>query len=179
MSSDNASSVAVSTLCPEFEATFSPCQQKHVNTRSAAANPNVKPSTEVLVSSANGLIRCYKISDRSITAGVLDAAALSMELGLPFSDDPEYDISETDLFDAATTQLSLGWYALLCGFIAKPLVRIQQQQYSSIESKNEEKDGQCVSSINAGTLFFNYGSTARKPSMTQTKYKADLNFLLW
>ena len=53
-------------------------------------------------------------------------------LGVPLTDEPEYDIAEGDLFDAASTQLELGWYAFLCGLIATPLIRIQQQHYTSI-----------------------------------------------
>jgi|AntRauTorckE5430_2_1112549.scaffolds.fasta_scaffold10712_1 WD40 repeat protein len=79
VSSDNESSITASTLIPVFAVTFSPCQQTHVNTRSAA-NPNAKPPTRLLTTSADGLIRSYKITDKSIKADVLDAAALSMEL---------------------------------------------------------------------------------------------------
>jgi len=58
---------------------------------------------------------------------------LTSWLNDPFSDKIEYDIAGISLFAAASVQVEIGWYALLCGYIATPLVTIQQQHYSAIE----------------------------------------------
>jgi WD40 repeat protein len=65
--------------CPVFAVQFSPCNQTHHTQRSATAATTAPPS-RILASSADGFIRCYKITDKSAKADVLDASALSMTL---------------------------------------------------------------------------------------------------
>jgi len=86
-----------SSSCPVFAVNFSPCQQTHVSktTNAANANAQLKAPTRILTSSADGLIRAYSITDKSIKADVLDAAALSMKLEqvMLTSSDAQYDDS--------------------------------------------------------------------------------------
>lgn len=68
-----------SSECPVFAVKFSPCNQTHSTTRSSTSS-SAQPPSRILSSSADGIVRAYKITDKCNTADVLDASALTMKL---------------------------------------------------------------------------------------------------
>jgi hypothetical protein len=53
----------------------------------------------------------------------------------PFGDEPLHQSSNHNTFVALTDQLELGWFALLCGYLANTLIQIQHQYFISISSR--------------------------------------------
>jgi hypothetical protein len=71
--------------------------------------------------------------------------------------EPEYVVHSQKWEKAVATQVNLGWYAFLCGFVAKPLIDIQHDHYLELELRRRQKDGQSSSFIKAGTSCISYG----------------------
>lgn len=63
-------------LFPLFASAFSPCAQTNLKERGANATAPLR----LLTSSADGIIRAYQISDKTIESNVLDASALTVTL---------------------------------------------------------------------------------------------------
>jgi hypothetical protein len=55
----------------------------------------------------------------------------------PMRREPEYVVHSQKRESAVTTQVNLGWYAFLCGFVAKPLIDIQHEHYLELQLKKK------------------------------------------
>eukprot|EP00979_Chaetoceros_neogracilis_P008522 scaffold1897_cov236-Chaetoceros_neogracile.AAC.2 len=56
----------------------------------------------------------------------------------PMGREPEYVVHSQKWEKAVTTQVNLGWYAFLCGFVvAKPLIDIQHDHYLELQLKKK------------------------------------------
>ena len=53
----------------------------------------------------------------------------------PFGDEPLHHTVDDQSFTAISSQLDLGWYALLCGYLSKSLIQCQHSYYVSLNSK--------------------------------------------
>ena len=55
----------------------------------------------------------------------------------PYGDEPAFLWPSPLLCEAIITQQQVGWYAFLMGFIANPIVSLQNSYYKSIDSKKK------------------------------------------
>ena len=53
----------------------------------------------------------------------------------PFGDEPLHETDDASTFVSLLTQLDIGWFALLCGYVTKSLIQCQHSFYKSIESR--------------------------------------------
>jgi len=87
----------------------------------------------------------------------------------PYGNKPNFLWPTHLVRDAFIAQQQLGWYAFLMGFIAKPIVSLQNSYYSTIQSRKKVLLGQHDLSLNAGTWFIISGHIATQSYMNHKR----------